>query len=138
MNINRADKHGFFISAQVICSLEGIIYHVALGLGHNNDKGMLILTGMKDFLVDNDLYWLADSGYSNTHLVTSSDKMPITWNHQQKGMRSIADTVIGFVKRFSLAAMTFRQSPELQQVSLMVIYQLANKRLLEYPLRLET
>jgi len=33
-----------------------------LGYGHNNDKGMLVLTKMKEFMVDKDLKWLADKG----------------------------------------------------------------------------
>lgn len=42
----RYDKHGFFFTAQVICDLRGVILSVQLGLGHNNDKGMFILTKM--------------------------------------------------------------------------------------------
>lgn len=37
----RGDKHAFFLSAQVVCGLNGIIYDVKIVLGHNNDQGAL-------------------------------------------------------------------------------------------------
>jgi hypothetical protein len=46
----RGDKHAHFLNAQVVVDLDGTILHVALGLGHNNDKGMFILTGMKEYV----------------------------------------------------------------------------------------
>ena len=58
----RGDKHAHFLSAQVVTSLQGVIYSVHIGLGHNNDKGMLLLSNMKEYLGDNNLKWLADNG----------------------------------------------------------------------------
>lgn len=44
-NYYRFDKHGFFLTAQLVCGLDGRMFSLDIGLGHNNDSGMLILTG---------------------------------------------------------------------------------------------
>ncbi|PRP76092.1 hypothetical protein PROFUN_12897 [Planoprotostelium fungivorum] len=61
----RFDKKGFSITAQLICGLDGKIWRVDFGNGHNNDSGMVELTGLKDVLHQNpNLRNLADSGLS--------------------------------------------------------------------------
>jgi len=77
----RGDKHAFFITAQVICSLQGCIWNVCLGLGHNNDAGMLNIIG--------------DRGYHYLRIIIPDDKKDKTWNDTQKSMRSIVERVFG-------------------------------------------
>lgn len=48
--------------AQVIVGHDSTIYQVNLLTGHNNDAGALILTKMKEFLVQNDIKLLSDAG----------------------------------------------------------------------------
>eukprot|EP00029_Vermamoeba_vermiformis_P003770 TRINITY_DN14303_c0_g1_i1.p1 TRINITY_DN14303_c0_g1~~TRINITY_DN14303_c0_g1_i1.p1 ORF type:complete len:295 (+),score=6.65 TRINITY_DN14303_c0_g1_i1:302-1186(+) len=109
----RADKHGFFITAQVTINLLGQLINVHLGLGHNNDKGMFRISGLDTFIEMNQCFLLADKGYSHHRLVTPDDDMPPAWNNWQKGVRSRVEAVIGMVKHYTCCALTFRQNPEL-------------------------
>lgn len=131
----RADKHAFFLTAQVVVGLSGIIYSVHLGLGHNNDKGMLKLTGLKDFLLRHNVKFLADRGYSHPNLVTPDERRSKEWNNTQKGLRSVVETVQGLAQNWGVARERFVMSPELQEVALMIVYYFLQMRLQEYPLR---
>ena len=44
----RCDKHSHFITVQVVYSENEHLYQVKLAFGHNNDSGMLIITGVKE------------------------------------------------------------------------------------------
>ena len=44
----RGDKGFHFLTAQVIVDIYGYPLHVAIGLGHNNNKGMYKLSGKKE------------------------------------------------------------------------------------------
>jgi len=130
----RGDKHAFFITAQVVCSLQGVLYSVCLGLGHNNDQGMLHITGMTEKLSQLGIYLLADGGYSHPRLICPDSFQTKDWNNTQKKLRSIVERVFGLVKRWEFANLTVFQSPEFQQYSLMTIYNLVQIRLLQHPL----
>ena len=115
--------------------MKGIIVDVILGLSHNNDQEMLKLTKTDQFLEHADVWWLVDRDYTHIHLVVPDDrKYDKEWNNTQKGLRSVVETVIGCVKAYSPAGSKFRQSPELQQLALLTIYNIVNMRLKEYPL----
>lgn len=131
----RYDKHGFFFSAQVIVDLRGIILHVKLGMGHNNDKAMLNMSGFKEYLCAHGVRWLADGGYSFEYLVTPNKHKSASWNNMQKALRSVVETTIGMVKLYRLAAERVTISPELQSMCLMICYQLTNLILKQFPLR---
>jgi len=131
----RGDKHGFFINAQVCVSLSGRLWNVTLGLGHNNDQGMLILTEMKDFLRQHNLTWVADNGYHFYRLEVPNSSKPEEYNNLLKGYRSVVETVIGLAKVYATAGGIFRLSPELQELVLLVVYQFTGKFLMDYPLR---
>ena len=131
----RGDKHGHFMNAQVVCSLRGEIYNVQLLQGHNNDQGCFNITKVKQLLEALQLHWLADNGYSHHRLVVPDDSQAPSWNHKQKGLRSIVEVVIGLAKTNRIAAEVFTLSPEKQALVLMVIYQLTNMSLKRYPLR---
>jgi hypothetical protein len=131
----RGDKHRHFLTAQVVTGLDGQIYNMQLGLGHNNDQGMLGLTGMKEFLFNNDIKLLADGGYSNLRLVVPDENRSSQWNHEQKNLRSVVETAIGYVKSWNAASDTFRQSPQHQILALNCIYHMAQRKLSRLPLR---
>ena len=48
----RGDKHAFFITSQVICDLTGVLRHVTLGKGHNNDRGFYFILTYKECLTE--------------------------------------------------------------------------------------
>lgn len=133
----RGDKHRFFIGAQVVVSLVGEIFSVCLGKGHNNDQAMLLVTEMKEYLRDHNLRWLADGGYRFApYLITPNDRnMPQEWNNTQKGLRSIVEVVISLAKHNKSLDTTFRQSPELQQLAIIVGYELTNMKIKDYPIK---
>jgi len=83
-NYYRRDKNGFFLTAQVVCSPQGVIYNVTLGLGHNNDQGMFNF-GLQEFIETRLLKLLADRGYHHVLLVTPDDKKSTEWNDELKG-----------------------------------------------------
>jgi hypothetical protein len=123
------------MAAQVTTGLNGKIFNVALGKGHNNDQGMLELTGMKDFLYQNQVKLLADGGYRYMNLVTPDETRGVAWNNTQMGLRPVVETVIGYVKGWDAAAATFRHAPEIQQLALACIYEIAAARFKITPLR---
>ncbi len=132
----RCDKHAFFITAQIVCSTQGdCIYQVTLGQGHNNDKGMLILSGLKGRLLEWAVKLLGDRGYAAHTCVIPDDNKPIEWNNRQKGLRSVVETVGGLAQTFGAARTTFRGTPELQQVALMTVYHIAQHYIQTFPLR---
>ena len=49
------------------------IYNVAIGLGHNNDSGMAILTGLKEGLLAQQVKVIGDGGYGAMYAVTPTD-----------------------------------------------------------------
>lgn len=130
----RADKHGFFITAQVVINLSGQLLNVHLGLGHNNDRGMFRITKMDERIEQDQVYLLADRGYSHHRLIIPDDNESQEWNNQQKGVRARVEMVIGLVKHFSVCSLVFRQSPELHEIALMTCYQLQAMLLREFPL----
>jgi DDE superfamily endonuclease len=130
------DKHGFFFTAQVIVDMRGIILSVKLGMGHNNDKGMLNLTEMKAFKEEYGVKWLADSGYFFERLITPDTDKSTAWNNTQKRLHSVVETTIGMVKLFRLAAECVTICVELHELCLLICYQLTNIILKKYPLRL--
>lgn len=125
--------------------LSGEIIRVDIGLGHNNDRGMFKLTGMKDKLEEMVLKFLADKGYTaystlilpanrnNASIVDSSIR---EWDKEQKSLRSVVEVVIGLVGNFKVTSEKFKQSPELQAICIMIAYQLTNWTLKQYPIRL--
>jgi len=115
--------------------MDGIIYDVKLLLGHNNDQGAFWLTGMRDTIMQENILLLADSGYSSSHLVTPDDEKSRTWNHTQKGLRSVVEVAIGMVQHYVLAAERVSQNPELHALAVMCCYQLTNMNLKLFPLR---
>ena len=84
----RYDKHGFFFSAQILCGLGGELFDVQIGLGHNNDRGMLKLTGLKQKFIEEGSKILGDRGYS-WPIITPDETKSISWNNQQKALRSV-------------------------------------------------
>jgi hypothetical protein len=134
-NWYRGDKHGFFYSVQLVTSLNGVIFEAKVLLGHNNDKGALNITGTKQFMEDKNLYWLADGGYSYHRLIRPNDTESDSWNNEQKSLRSIVEVVAGMAKNWRVMDEKFRPRPELQELIIMIVYNLTNMYLKKFPLR---
>ncbi len=119
----------------MICSLQGDrLFHITLGLGHNNDRAMLQLSGMKEALLCSGQKFLGDSGYySAVCILPDSNKDP-TWNSKQKALRSVVERVIGSVMSYGVARGTFRASPELHALALMTVYHCVEYSLSRSPL----
>jgi len=56
--------------SQIVCGLQGAIYDVVVGKGHNNDQAMFNISGMKLFTELNELDLLADCGYHHHRILT--------------------------------------------------------------------
>lgn len=106
------------------------ILNVAFGLGHNNDQGLMKLTELEAFMEKYNLKFLGDGGYHHYRIVTP-ESVPAELEQLQKDERSVVEIIIGLVKGFEVAAGTFRQSPELQQFTLAVVYELTQLKLLD-------
>lgn len=105
-------------------------FDVSIGLGHNNDQGILKLTELDEYLEKNNISVLGDGGYHHDHIIAPHN-VPMELENLQKGERSDVETCIGFAKGWGAAADVFRQSPELHKYALHVVYELAQIRLTE-------
>jgi len=73
-----------------------------------------------------DIKLLADAGYpiSNLNLVTPDKFKSVTWNNQQKGLRSIVEKSIGFAKSWGVLSGKFSGGLIFHQISILLCYQL--------------
>ncbi len=102
--------------------------NICLGLEHNNDQGMLTLTGMSDHIGENDILLLGDGGYHHHHIITPSN-VPYIQEQDQKDERSVVEVAIGVNKHNAIASEVVRHSPELHQQALMITYGLTQNKL---------
>jgi len=131
----RGDKKGHFLSAQVVCSLTGKIYDVAIFIGRVNDQ-MAFLVTWQDLLDREGISLLADDGYADINLISPTKMQEKHWNNAQKCFRSVIEHVNSIVHNFRYASVKVRgHSPELQAYCLKVIYNLSALILDKYPLR---
>lgn len=120
----RGDKKCFFITAQVVCGLDGQLFHIAFFPGRVNDQAAFLQT-WRERLAIADIKLLADGGYSDDHLITPQNAHGQQWNNTQKSLRSIVEHVNSVVQCFHYAAKKVRgNEPELQTYCLKVIYNL--------------
>jgi len=133
----RGDKRGHFITDQIICDIKGRVMKINLALGHNNDMGLFNLSGVDEWLEKEDITLLADGGYSkgNPRLVTPDEEKGTQWNNQQKSMRAIVEQVGGLCHNFSSTSSKFKQSPEIQELSIMCVWYIVSHYTKVYPLR---
>jgi len=134
----RGDKHAHFLSAEVVCSLDGNIWQVILALGHNNDRGVFKERGTKEFVEEKHIKLLADRGYSHANLVTPQDDLKSeSWNNVQKGLRSVVESVFARVHIYAITSPNnkFKLSPEMQQLVLIVCYNLSQIMIEQFPIR---
>jgi hypothetical protein len=131
----RGDKHAHFITAQLVCALRGTLWDVALGPGHNNDQGMMHLTGMERTILDElATRLLADKGYTSD-MVVRPDDVDGLLRVQHSGYRSVVEQAFALVHLFAAATLKFRASPEMQEMVLIVIYALVASKIELIPLR---
>lgn len=132
----RGDKRAHFITAQVVCSLTGVIQSVNFFPGHMNDQGVFSLSGWQAKLQQEGIILLADGGYCDLNLVTPNDDRSKQWNDEQKALRSVVEHTNSVIHGWGYASECVRgHSPELHACCLLVIYNLSNLMLLELPLR---
>lgn len=130
----RGDKKGFFLSAQVLCSVYGDrIFSVDLGLGHNNDQGVFKRT-LKTLTERNNLRFLADLGYRHCFLIGPKNKSDPTWRVEQSALRSVVEVVCGLSQCYAVCSGKFRGSVEFQEVCLMCVWEMVNINLRQFPL----
>jgi hypothetical protein len=113
----RGDKRINMVVSQFVVGFNGAIYELAVGKGHNNDLAMFNLTGMKLHTELNQITLLADRGYMHHRIITPAS---VDWSKCSSSHRVIVENVIGQVKRFAAASATFRQSPEIQSLVIIV------------------
>jgi len=133
----RGDKHGHFITSQIVCNLSGSqIYSITLAKGHNNDVGLYKLSKVKKFLRLQHYSVLGDKGYPRLHntIIGLDPTKTALWNHQHKSLRGIVEIVIGQVHNWQVATRVFRGTPELQEIALLIVYELVNWQLKQFPL----
>ncbi len=108
--------------------------HVALDMGHNNDKAMLVLTSMKEELLRTGQRLLGDRGYYAAVCVIPDDTKGTKWNYQQMGLCSVVERVIGNVMKYGVACSVFQESPEQHALALMAVYHIVEHALSRSPL----
>lgn len=99
---------------------------------------MVNLTGLRNFLESSLDYYqriLADGGYQADLFMTPDKDKGKSWNDQQKGLRSVVETVFALIHFWGAATKKFHGSPELQECCLIIIYNLVSSYLKDYPLR---
>lgn len=73
--------------------------NVSFGLGHNNDQGLMRLTGIDLFIEMLKIFLLGDGGYHHPRIITPST-VPCSLEQYQKDERSVVEIVIGLAKGF--------------------------------------
>lgn len=89
---------------------------------------MLRLTGLDQYIADNELIFLGDGGYHHYRIITPSS-IPHHMQGAQKDERSDVEVMIGCSKTFQFASGVVRHSPEIQQEGLIVVYNLTDIKL---------
>lgn len=123
--------------SQIVCGLQGAVYDVVIGKGHNNDQAMFILSGMKFHTELGELNLLGDRGYHHHRITTPATP---EWTKYASHHRVIVENVIAQAKQFSITSAVFRQSPEMQALTITVCFELvaeknANNELRYFPLQ---
>jgi hypothetical protein len=99
-------------------------------MGHNCDKSMLALSGMKGSLEHEGQKLLGNHGYASGMCVIPDAERPTAWTVQQSSLRSVVERVIGQVMMtFAVASGVFRGTPEKQVLALMCMYHIVQHRL---------
>lgn len=130
------DYKDYCYTVQAVVGLNGQLWSVHIGTGHNNDQGMFNLTNMEEFLRKNNIRLLADRGYwCDNWLITPRDTIDSAeQNLVHKKFRSIVERIFGLVKIWRVASEHFKSSPEFQVMCLSIIYSLVRMHTDQFPL----
>ena len=133
LGMSKATAHRT-LKRQVLCSITGDrIFSVHLGLGHNNDQSMFNRT-LRTFNEENRITLLSDFGYSHSSLIRPEKDAEEKWRKEQQALRSVVETVCGMPLLWGVSGGRFTESPELQEVCLMITWEIVNLYLQKYPL----
>lgn len=102
----RFDLQCHSLTVQLVVTHEGIPLRVDVGLGHNNDAGMLNLSGLSRWLVNNNEYLLGDKGYTHPNIVAPRENDStenILYNNRHYGIRSAVEIIFKRVKDLKIA-----------------------------------
>lgn len=130
----RGDYKDYFLTAQLVVGVDGTIWQVDIGYGHNNDMKIYQLSQVAQKLPLN-VNLCSDKGYvSQDKLITPRHMEDESQNSIHKRVRSIVERVFGFVKMWKIASTRFRMSPEYQRICLMIVYNIVQQISKEFPL----
>lgn len=116
--------------------MSGDIFSVRLALGHNNDTGVFNTRGTREFVEERHIKLLADRGYRHPYLVTPDVLRSEKWNNVQKGLRSVVEVVNARLDAFNVTNAKFRMDPDLQQMVLIVCYNLTQRVSQDFAVRI--
>jgi len=126
---SRGDPGYHFLTAQVITDIKGFPLHVAICLGHNNDKGVFILTDKKKDVEELNITGLCDRGYSHSqfrpddpNLPAQLDLSPESFSSLQSKHRTPVEILNTLTKFFSFADSRVIEGPEFHSFGLMIVY----------------
>lgn len=102
----RGDKHEHFITAQLVCGLDGTMWDVQLAPGHNNDQGMLNHTEMARIILDHETHLLADMGYTSEAVIRPDD-VSGALRSRHASFRSVVEQNFALVHMFAAAGGKF-------------------------------
>lgn len=128
---------------QLVCGLNGEIFHVYIAEGRNNDLGLLTKSHIQMELRENKMKCLGDRGYNETETVlvplhNPQENSEIDYiNHRQYHFRAVVETVFSRVKNWKAAEIKFKQNVTTQSYVLMIAYQLTAHEIKNKPLRNE-
>jgi hypothetical protein len=130
----RGDLKDYFITAQLTVGLSGQIWRVDFRMGHHNDPGIFNSTSIGDILLKLKQTLLGDLAYHHSNVKTPRDMKTDGESYRHRQLRAIVERVFGYVKCWAFASGRCRLVPELQEIGLMIIYQLVALITDEFPL----
>ena len=135
----RRDKHAHFLSALVICVLNGHIFYLCIGNGRNHDSNLLDRSGASAFLLKNQVKVLADRGFRKPTCYYPVDpeltEDDMEYNNINYEHRSVVENIYSRISKWGLANNVFKQDVELQHCALSVIYQIEAWKIIKRPVR---
>ncbi|KAM9980688.1 hypothetical protein ACTFIY_003002 [Dictyostelium cf. discoideum] len=110
-----------FLTVQCIVGFDGIFYHIAIGKGHNNDKGMYLKSEISEKLKSLDFHLLADQGYCESY-----KNLKVCYNQSDCSKRTVIENQFSRIHSFKMASLKCRLSVDKQYMVVSIIFNLVN------------